>query len=156
MSILILCHGNICRSPMAEGILKHKFKLALKNVKVESAGFEAFHIGDEPDIRTMQTLKNHDIKLSGKRARLFNPNDFDKFDKIFFMDDNNYLHLKKIIRNTEDLAKVDYIMNVLDTTANVEVPDPYFGGKEGFELVYQMLDKACQKIFELNINCTNN
>jgi protein-tyrosine phosphatase len=131
---------------MAEGILKHKFKLALNDVKVESAGFEAFHIGDKPDERTLRTLQNHDINLSGKTARLFKTSDFDEFDKIFFMDDNNYLHLKKFFRNNEDMNKVDYIMNVLDNPSNIEVPDPYYGGKEGFELVYQLLEKACQKI----------
>ncbi len=148
MSILILCHGNICRSPMAEGILKHKFKQLSKNILVESAGFEPYHIGDEADIRTIQTLHEHQISISGKKARLFKTDDFDRFDKIFFMDDNNYNHLKNFVRNSSDLAKADYLMNVLEPQNNIEVPDPYYGGKDGFNLVYQMLDQACQKIVD--------
>lgn len=146
IKILILCHGNICRSPMAEGILKNKFKLQFKNVLVESAGFESYHIGDSPDERTMLVLKKHQIPFSGKKARLFKTEDFDEFDKIYFMDNNNFFHLKRFFRNSNDLAKVDYIMNALDSTANIEVPDPYYGGKDGFEKVYVMLNKACQKI----------
>ncbi|MFZ4398950.1 MAG: low molecular weight protein-tyrosine-phosphatase [Bacteroidales bacterium] len=147
--ILILCHGNICRSTMAEGILKHKFIQQSKNVIVESAGFEAFHIGDEPDKRTIETLRNHQITLSGKKARLFTTEDFDNFDKIYFMDDNNFHHVKAFVRSKEDLAKLDYIMNVVELKLNLQVPDPYYGGKEGFEKVYQMLDKACNVISEL-------
>ena len=146
MSILILCHGNICRSPMAEGILKHKFKQQSKNILVESAGFEPYHVGDEADIRTIQTLQKHQISIAGKKARLIKLDDFDRFDKIYFMDDNNYSHLKNFARNSKDLEKVDYIMNVLEPKNNIEVPDPYYGGKDGFDQVYEMLDQACQKI----------
>ncbi|NVN94958.1 MAG: low molecular weight phosphotyrosine protein phosphatase [Bacteroidetes bacterium] len=151
MKILILCHGNICRSPMAEGILKHKLKQQGKNILVESAGFESYHIGDKPDERTIQTLQKHQINILGKRARLFKKNDFDEFDKIYFMDDNNFLYAKKIARNSEDLKKLDYIMNVLEPKNNIQVPDPYYGGKEGFDSVYKMLDMACQKIADSNI-----
>ncbi|MEI6696551.1 MAG: low molecular weight protein-tyrosine-phosphatase [Bacteroidota bacterium] len=146
MSVLILCHGNICRSPMAEGILKHKFKQQSKNILVESAGFEPYHVGDEADIRTIQTLKKHQISIAGKKARLIKIEDFDRFDKIYFMDDNNYNHLKNFARNSKDLEKVNYIMNVLEPQTNIEVPDPYYGGNDGFDQVYEMLDHACQKI----------
>ncbi len=134
---------------MAEGILKHKFNQQSKNVLVESAGFEPYHIGDKPDKRTIETLQKHQISLIGKRARLFKTEDFDKFDKIYFMDDNNFYHAKDFVRTKDDLAKLDYIMNVLEPKNNTEVPDPYYGGKEGFELVYRMLDKACGKITDL-------
>lgn len=134
---------------MAEGILKHKINEASKNAIVESAGFEPFHVGDEPDDRTIHTLQNHNIKLKGKRARLFKIQDFEEFDKIYFMDDNNFRHLKVFARNNEDLSKADYIMNVIEPEKNIDVPDPYYGGKEGFENVYKMLDKACQKIVDL-------
>jgi protein-tyrosine phosphatase len=131
---------------MAEGILKHKLKNIPTDSVVESAGFEPYHIGDPPDERTIYTLQQHHISLKGKKARLFKTADFDHFDKIYFMDENNLRHLKTFARNNEDLEKADYIMNVLDAKTDIEVPDPYYGGKQGFENVYLMLDKACEKI----------
>jgi len=149
MKILILCHGNICRSPMAEGILKHKvIKAGLSSVYIESAGFEPYHNGDSPDKRAIETMKKHNIDISNKKARLFKTEDFDNFDQIYFMDENNSNFVKSFARNSLDLAKTDFIMNVLNKKENNSVPDPYYGGNEGFEMVYKMLDTACDKIIE--------
>ena len=147
MKILIVCHGNICRSPMAEGILKSKLeKIKKHHILVESAGFEAYHEGDEPDKRAQSTMKKHHIDISNQRARLFSTSDFDTFDHIYFMDDNNPNYLKSFARNEYDLAKTDYILNITNPGKNYSVPDPYYGGSDGFEMVYKLLDSACEKL----------
>lgn len=134
---------------MAEAILKHKLNIRkIKSIKVDSAGFEPFHVGDEPDNRTIQILNKHHISYQGKTARLFKEEDFDNYDMIYFMDDNNYFYIKSYSRNEEDLLKTDYIMNTIYKNININVPDPYFGGVDGFENVYQMLDAASDKIIE--------
>lgn len=149
MKILIVCHGNICRSPMGEGILRNKIEKArINNIIVESAGFEAYHNGDEPDTRALSTMKKHGIDISNKRARLFKVTDFDEFDHIYFMDENNHNFIKSFARNQNDLAKTDFIMNTVYHQQNIAVPDPYYGGNLGFENVYNLLDSACNKIIE--------
>jgi protein-tyrosine phosphatase len=147
MRILIVCHGNICRSPMAEGILKNKLEKANKHyIMVESAGFEPYHDGDEPDSRAQATMKKHHIDISKQRARLFNVSDFDEFDHIYFMDENNLNYLKSFARNQFDLSKTDFILNATNPNKNYSVPDPYYGGNDGFEMVFKLLDAACEKI----------
>lgn len=147
MRILIVCHGNICRSPMAEGILKNKLEKAKKYyIQVESAGFEPYHEGDEPDNRAQATMKKHHIDISKQRARLFKTSDFDEFDHIYFMDENNLNYLKSFARNQYDISKTDFILNATNPAKNYSVPDPYYGGNDGFEMVYKLLDAACEKI----------
>lgn len=149
MKILIVCHGNICRSPMAEGILRHKLtKANIKHIIVESAGFESFHVGDSPDNRAQSVMKKYNIDISEKRAKLFKVSDFDYFDHIYIMDENNYHFIKSFSRSENDMAKTDYIMNTVNPNLNYSVPDPYYGDKDGFELVYRLLDTACDRIIE--------
>lgn len=137
MKILFVCLGNICRSPLAEGILR---KLA-PELEIDSAGTSNFHIGSQPDYRMIETAMNHDVDISGLAARQFTVNDFDYFDKIIVMDAANYRDVISIARNDIDKSKVIFALE-----NNENVPDPYFGGNEGFENVYQLLHNACQQI----------
>jgi len=143
----MVCLGNICRSPMAEGIMKHKLKENnLNQVEVDSAGFEPFHQGDHPDRRGMATTKSHGIDISGIRSRLFQVSDFDRFDKIYVMDNTNYQDVIREARNEDDKMKVDFLLNQIHPGSNSPVPDPYYGGDEGFETVYNLISKACDQI----------
>ena len=143
MKILMVCLGNICRSPLAEGILKSKVS---ENVYVDSAGTAAYHVGELPDKRSISVAKKYGIDLTNQRARKFTVKDFDAFDLIYAMDESNYQNILSLSRNNEDEQKVQLILNEIDTNSNQDVPDPYYGGNDGFENVYQMLDEACEII----------
>ena len=143
MRILMVCLGNICRSPLAEGILQSKVSA---DVKVDSAGTAAYHVGELPDSRSIAVAKKYGIDLTNQSARKFTVNDFDTFDLIYAMDESNYQDILTLARNTEDKLKVKLILNEVDLNSNKSVPDPYYGGSNGFENVYQLLDEACQII----------
>jgi protein-tyrosine phosphatase len=149
MNVLFVCLGNICRSPMAEGMLKKLF--AENNVvgQVDSAGFESFHINEPPDERAISVAKSAGIDLSKKKARLFTAGDFDTFDKIYVMDTQNMRDVRDVSRNESDMAKVDYLLNVLGEGINQTVPDPYHSGIEDCEHVFELMQSACEKIVEL-------
>lgn len=142
----MVCLGNICRSPMAEGILQSKVDPNL--VKVESAGTAAYHVGEAPDSRTILAARKHGLDLRSLRARKFEASDFDYFDEIYVMDRQNYRDVLSLAKNEEDRNKVDLILNLLHGEANQEVPDPYYGGDEGFDNVYRLLDAATDKWLE--------
>jgi protein-tyrosine phosphatase len=146
MKVLMVCLGNICRSPLAEGILKHKFRQANIVGQVESAGTAAYHAGERPDPRSMEIAGQHGIDISDQRARKFVPMDFDRFDRIFAMDSSNYQNIISQARNPSDRKKVDLILNMAYPGENMQVPDPYYGGEQGFHNVFKMLDLACDKI----------
>lgn len=148
MNILFVCLGNICRSPMAEGILKKIFREKALKGKVESAGFESFHINEPPDPRAVQVAANHGIDISKKQARLFRKVDFDHFDHIYVMDTQNMNDVKDLARKEVDLQKIDYLMNVIEPGSNKVIPDPYLSGLEDCEKVFELMEKACQKIAE--------
>lgn len=143
-SILMVCLGNICRSPLAEGILKSK--LPSNDFFVDSAGTASYHVGEKPDIRSIETALNHGINITSQRSRQFKVEDFDLFDYIYVMDYSNYDNVIHLARNEEDKNKVKLILNELKSSPTLEVPDPYYGGESGFENVYKMLDKACNVI----------
>ena len=140
----MVCLGNICRSPLAEGILQSKVNS--NTVSVDSAGTAAYHIGKLPDERSIEVAKKHGIDITKQRARKFVVKDFDEFDIIFAMDDSNYQNILSLARNNTDEQKVRMILNETHPTKNLSVPDPYYGGNEGFENVYKMLDEACDII----------
>lgn len=144
--ILMVCLGNICRSPLAEGILKSK--VDPKKVFVDSAGTSNYHVGHSPDPRSISIAQQRKLDITTQRGRQFQTSDFDEFDHIYVMDMSNYHDVLALARNEEDRKKVSLILNELFPGENVEVPDPYYGGDEGFGNVYDMLDKACDIIAE--------
>ncbi|SFD28982.1 protein tyrosine phosphatase [Algibacter pectinivorans] len=139
----MVCLGNICRSPLAEGILKSKLS---KDFIVDSAGTANYHTGAAPDKRSIAVARKYGLDISNLKGRQFNVTDFDTFDLIYVMDQSNYNNVIKLARHKEDIAKVKLILNEVHEGKNYEVPDPYYGGDHGFENVYQMLDEACQNI----------
>jgi protein-tyrosine phosphatase len=146
MKILMVCLGNICRSPLAEGILSLKGKHL--NLEVDSAGTAAYHIGKKPDIRSIEIANKYTIDLNQQRARQFSRADFDKFDIIYAMDTNNYAHLISLASTETERDKIRMILNEINPKAYQSVPDPYYGGENGFQDIYNMLDKACDKIIQ--------
>tara|TARA_B100000497_G_scaffold24502_1_gene28828 strand:+ start:1731 stop:2168 length:438 start_codon:yes stop_codon:yes gene_type:complete len=138
----MVCLGNICRSPLAEGILKSK----AKNFEVDSAGTAGYHIGKQPDFRSIDIAKKYDIDLTSQRARQFSTRDFDDFDKIYVMDNDNYSKIISLARNQEDMDKVDLILNEIYPKEYKSVPDPYYGGDKGFQNIYNLLETSCEVI----------
>ena len=142
--ILMVCLGNICRSPLAEGILQSKVNA--DTVFVDSAGTAAYHIGNKPDERSINVAAKYGINIRNQRARKFSVSDFDEFDMIYAMDESNYQNILDVARNKDDEQKVQLILNESNPNSNLNVPDPYYGGNQGFENVYKMLDEACEII----------
>lgn len=148
MRILMVCLGNICRSPLAEAILRKKAEELSLPIIVDSAGTSNFHIGENPDKRTIKNAQKNGIDVSTLIARQFKPEDFEKFDIIYTMDNSNYENVISLAKNNSQKNKVRMIMNELYPNSNMPVPDPYFGGEEGFQHVFELLDAACDKIIE--------
>ena len=141
--ILMVCLGNICRSPLAEGIMRSKLS---EDFIVDSAGTGDWHAGELPDKRSISTAKNRGLDITNQRARQFKKSDFDTFDHIFVMDNSNYKDVLALAPNEEAKSKVKLILNEIFPNENVDVPDPYYGGQDGFENVFDMLDQACEEI----------
>ena len=138
----MVCLGNICRSPLAEGILRNK--IPNMNVTVDSAGTAGYHIGSKPDPRAIDIAKKNNIDISTLRARKFEHSDFINFDKIYVMDKNNFNDIIGLAENKKEASKVILITDILDSHSFV--PDPYYGGLADFEKVFNLLDKICHKI----------
>lgn len=137
----MVCLGNICRSPLAEGILKSK--LPVNTFLIDSAGTANYHVGNPPDLRSIAVGKKYGIDISNLKGRQFSVNDFDAFDLIYVMDDSNYRNVISMARSEQDKSKVKFILNEIYPNQNFDVPDPYYGGDHGFEDVFKMLDEAC-------------
>ena len=148
MKILMVCLGNICRSPMAEGILRDKASKLSCDIEVDSAGTAAYHIGEAPDSRMIETAMSKGINISDLRARQFCVNDFDVFDKIYAMDVSNLSNMQQLARNKSDLNKLDLLLNCKDSFLNKSVPDPYYGGEDGFFNVYDILEESIEFILK--------
>lgn len=144
VKILMVCLGNICRSPLAEGILSSK--LSADKFKVDSAGTGDYHIGGPPDPRSVAIAKKNGVDISFQKARQFNIKDFNDFDLIYVMDQSNYENVIDLAPDEQSKNKVDLILNALFPNENVDVQDPYFGHENGFETVYEMLDEVCEII----------
>lgn len=138
--VLMVCLGNICRSPLAEGILKNKVNP--KSIFVDSAGTGGYHIGNKPDSRSIDVAKKYGIDISNQRCRKFSYSDFEEFEYIYVMDTSNYNDIMSLARNESDVNKVMLLLeeNNIDTK---EVPDPYYDAADGFEHAFHLIDTAC-------------
>lgn len=141
VKILMVCLGNICRSPLAEGLLASK--LPKDKFFVDSAGTGSYHIGKQPDQRSVMTAKKKGIDITNQKARQFSSRDFEDFDYIYVMDNTNYDDVIELAKTEDHKQKVQLILNELFPGDNVDVPDPYYGLQNGFDMVYEMLDETC-------------
>lgn len=148
MKILMVCLGNICRSPLAEGILQNKAFAAGLGWSVESAGTNQYHTGEAPHPLSQKVAKLHGINISQQRARSFTAADFDTYDKIYALAGDVLDDIKRISKNKFDAGKVDLLMNELYAGKDMDVPDPYYGPEAGYHKVYKMIEEACDKIIE--------
>ena len=146
MKILMVCLGNICRSPLAHGLLDKKIKDNHLPWEVDSAGTGSYHIGDLPDPRSIDIAKQHNLDITYQRARQFKPDDLQTFDLIYAMDLSNYNNILSHAETESQQDKVHLILNESYPGENREVPDPYYGGDQGFKNVYDMLDQATDKL----------
>ena len=138
----MVCLGNICRSPLAEGILRST--VDSKEVFIDSAGTGSWHIGNSPDTRSVRVASKYEIDISTQRGRQFTHGDFEKFDRIFVMDRDNLSTVLEMAQNEEQRNKVELLLNMAYPGMNREVPDPYHEGADAFEAVFKMLDEACE------------
>ncbi len=145
MKILMVCLGNICRSPLAEGIMQHLINENNLNWKVDSAGTGSWHVGEKPDERSISVAAKHGINIANQRARQFHFPDLENFDLIYAMDSHNYIDIVKHAKSEEEKGKVKLIINEAHPGRNINVPDPYWNDN-GFEDVFGMLQEACSHI----------
>lgn len=145
----MVCLGNICRSPLAEGIMKKHIDDKKLNWQVDSAGTGSWHVGNPPDERSIAVAKKHGIDISHQKARKINSNDFESFDVIFAMDISNYNDLQRFALDDEK-QKIKLILNESNPNQDNSVPDPYWDNN-GFELVFKMLDEAIDNFVKTNV-----
>ena len=146
----MVCLGNICRSPLAEGIMREKIRQNGLPWEVDSAGTSAWHAGDAPDHRSVLIARDNHIDISRQCARPFVVADFDRFDHILVMDSSNYTEVSWQARHETDRQKISLIMEYARPGRNESVPDPYYGGADGFSNVFHMLDQACEAFIRLH------
>jgi protein-tyrosine phosphatase len=146
MKILMVCLGNICRSPLAEGILQDKAFKAGLTWSIESAGTNNYHTGEPPHHLSQKVARINGIDISHQRARRFSANDFDTYDKIYALAGDVLDEMKRIAKDKFDPAKVDLLMNEIHPGKNMDVPDPWYGPEAGYHEVYTMLDRVCDTI----------
>lgn len=142
----MVCLGNICRSPLAEGILQHKADAACLSWKVDSAGTAGYHIGKPPHDLSQKVSKLNGIDISCQQCRQFRKEDMKEFDRIYVMDSSNYVDVKRISGSLWDEAKTDLLMNEVYPGKNMAVPDPWYGTEAGYHEVYKMISEACNAI----------
>jgi protein-tyrosine phosphatase len=143
MKVVMVCLGNICRSPLAEGILREKVRQLGLNWTVDSAGTGGWHAGELPDERSIHIAHQRGIDITNQRARQFSRADFERFDHILVMDSSNYSNVLRLAQTEEHRSKVAMILNYAYPEQDFSVPDPYYGGPDGFSEVYDLLDEAC-------------
>lgn len=142
MKILMVCLGNICRSPLADGLLKAKVQNEGLDVFVDSAGTAGYHVGEAPDSRMRSTARDKGVPIDELRARQFGPKDFSEFDLIYAMDLSNFNNIIAQANSEEEKLKVKMILNESHPGKDLAVPDPYYGGDRGFAEVFDLLDEA--------------
>ena len=147
MKILMVCLGNICRSPLAEGILKDKLRERGLNWAVDSAGTGFWHIGEPPDPRSVSTARKYGLDISRQRARQLQSQDLEAFDLVLAMDRSNYDDILRLANTGQQKSKVEMILNYVDPGSNRNVPDPYWDD-DGFDKVFHMLDEACERVID--------
>lgn len=148
MKILMVCLGNICRSPLAEGILQHKADKLGLNWEVDSAGTAGYHVGEAPHKLSQKVAKLNGVDISNQRCRQFKKEDFLHYDKIYVMDTSNYNDVKRLSRELWDEKKIDLLLNEIHPQKNESVPDPWYGEEDGYHKVYKMIDEACEEIIK--------
>jgi protein-tyrosine phosphatase len=146
MKVLMVCLGNICRSPLAQGILEHKVKLAGLDWIVDSAGTGDWHVGEPPHKLSQKVARINGVDICQQCARQFVKNDMLVFDKIYVMDKSNYKDVKQMSGELWNESKVDLFLNELYPGENMDVPDPWYGEEEGYHTVYRLIEAACDKI----------
>ena len=144
----MVCLGNICRSPLAEGILQEKAFKAGLSWSVESAGTNGYHDGEAPHPLSQKVAKARGIDISCQRSRRFTALDFEQYDRIYALAGDVLDEIKRIGKNRFDSSKVDLLMNELHPGAHQDVPDPYYGQEPGYHEVYDMIERACDRIVE--------
>jgi protein-tyrosine phosphatase len=144
----MVCLGNICRSPLAEGILQQKAFEAGLAWSVESAGTNSYHTGEPPHPLSQKVARLNGIDISTQRARRFAAADFDSYDKIYALAGDVLDDMKRIAKNKFDAGKVDLLMNEQFPGKNLDVPDPYYGTEPGYHEVYKMISEVCDRIVE--------
>jgi protein-tyrosine phosphatase len=147
MNILFVCTGNICRSPIAEALMKKKYEDLNIEGTIDSAGFSPTTINEPPDHRAIKAARKKGIELSGS-SRLFSQSDFDSFDRIYVMDAKNYNDVKDFSRNKKDMSKVDYLMNIMEPGTDKTIPDPIHSGTITFDDTINLIDTITTKIAE--------
>jgi protein-tyrosine phosphatase len=148
MKILMVCLGNICRSPLAEGILRHKAEQAGLNWTIDSAGTSRYNVGCAPHHLSQKVAGLNGVSLEGQCARQFTAEDMETFDRIYVMDADNYAEVKRISGQKFDAAKVDFLLNVTHPGRNRAVPDPWYGPEAGYHEVYALIEQACAAIVQ--------
>lgn len=146
IKILMVCLGNICRSPLAEGILQNKFSRT--QILVDSAGTANYHIGKPPDTRSIAVAKNNQIDISKQRCKQIQSNYFDYYDVIYTMDSHNYADVCALAPTKTAIKKVQLLLSVVPNSTHIDVPDPFYGNEEDFTTVYNIIDNACTILAE--------
>jgi protein-tyrosine phosphatase len=150
--ILFVCLGNICRSPVGEGIALHlirEYQLE-QQFQIDSAGTAGYHINQAPDPRTVANAHRYGVDLTSLRARQLKPTDLNYFDRIYVMDRSNYDDVVAMTQTREQIRKIDYLLNLIEPGKNLPVPDPYYGQEKDFEKVFQLIHSACRKMLGLH------
>ena len=151
MKILMVCLGNVCRSPLAEGILQHKAKQAGLNWTIDSAGTNGYHVGEPPHRLSQKVARLNGIEICNQKARDFVPEDFERFDKIYAMASDVVDDIRMISGKRFNPSKIDLLMNELYPGKNLPVPDPWYGPEPGYHEVFDLISRACEKIIQKSL-----
>jgi len=148
MRILMVCLGNICRSPLAEGILQFQADQAGLELAADSAGTGGYHLGEPPHLLSQKVAKMNGIDISRQKGRKFQAEDMDRFDRIYVMDGENLNDVRRLAGPKWDPGKVDLLLNQLYPGENRGVPDPWYGGEDDFHAVFDLISQACKNIIK--------